>query len=115
MTISEIITTELLERYQIRHRPTARRYVSLVAKRRPAPTTRKAASSPKIVARPALKIAPVIRPPMLPNSQTTGLNPKIDVTKGHNFRLDNFNLKPEFTDKQIEIVMKSRKNEKRSF
>ena len=106
MKISEIITEELLERYQYRRRPTSRRYLPKTVAHRAPPQ--------RVIARPATKITPG-KNPVLPNSQTTGLNPKVDVTNGHNFKLDNFNLKPEFTDREIEIAMKSRNNDKRVF
>jgi len=62
--------------------------------------------------RPDLK---AVKQPITSKSQTTGLNPKIDPINGFNFRLNQTNVKPEFTDKEIEIEMKSRNNNKRSF
>ncbi len=117
MKINEIITKELLERYRYKHRPVARKYVApKIAPRRPASAHRKQATSPKNVAKPAPKMAPVInRQSMAPTNQTTGLNPKIDLTKGNNFQLNNHNIRPELTDKEIEMAMQSRNNDKRSF
>ena len=109
MKINEIITKDLLERYRYR-RPVARRYVApKIAPRRPVP-------SPKIVVRPAPKIAPVInRQSMASTNQTTGLNPKIDLTKGYNFQLNNRNIRPELTDREIEMAMQSRNKDNTSF
>ena len=106
MKINEIITKELLERYRYKHRPVARKYVApKIAPRRPAP-------SPKIVVRPA----PVInRQSMASTNQTTGLNPKIDLTKGYNFQLNNRNIRPELTDREIEMAMQSRNKDNTSF
>ena len=108
MKINEIITKELLERYQYRVRPAVKRYVHRPI-RKPAQTT------PKAINRPAPKTQLVINRRPAPNTQTTGLNPKINMLDGPNFQLNNRNIKPEYTDKEIQLAMKSRNNEKRSF
>ena len=94
MKINEIITKELLERYRNKH-PMVRRY----AHKKPpvAPHTIKPFYPPKpasIAPKPVTKT---------PNPLTTGSNPTVDMMKAPNFKLNDRNIRPEFTelDKKI--------------
>jgi hypothetical protein len=110
MKIKEIITAELLERYQYRLKPVvARRYVSRPAPRRPVAS-----------AKPITKLLPLPKPKPLPArpqsakkqmvaaSQTKGLNPKIDIQNGSDFKLDNFNPMSPMTDVNRKIYAMDR-------
>ena len=103
MKISEIITDELLERYQ-RHR------VAIRAAQRPIVRPLVARVLAKPVTAPARRLQqPIKRPvtqptkPVRKPQQTTGLNPKIDVAYGPNFKRDNINPIPPMTDMDRKI------------
>lgn len=45
-------------------------------------------------------------------SQTSGINPKIDIQNGPDFKLKDRYVMPELSDKEIEIEMKKKPNGK---
>ena len=94
MKINEVITSEMLARYQYSRRPIARKPLRM-------PIVRPV-MAPKPLPRPK-PLAPLPKPKPVRNSkvhasQTRGLNPRIDVTKGPGFKLDNTNIIAPVTD-----------------
>ncbi len=100
MKIKEIITDELLERYQYRRRSVARR-----AAHRPIVRSVVTPKPVKVPVRRVLQQQPMkrsvtqpvkpVRTSMVSKSQTTGLNPKVDPMKGPSFKLDDRNIMPK--------------------
>ena len=91
MKIKDIITQELIERIMVRYPISAlpvRRYVNRIRSvpRRPQPQVRKPS-----------ELKPMTSYYM---RQSQHSNPKIDVTKGPNFKLDNFNAMPELSPEE---------------
>jgi hypothetical protein len=109
MKIKEIITDELLERYQYRRRSVARR-----AAHRPIV---RSAVTPKPVKAPAHRVlqqqpmkrsvTQPVKKPSISKIRTMGLNPKIDSMNGPNFKLDDRNILPQF-EKNFGINDKSK-------
>lgn len=93
MKITEVITSEMLARYQYSRRPIPRKPLRMPIVRpvmapKPFPRT-------KPLAKPLPK---PVRNSKVHASQTRGLNPRIDVTKGPGFKLDNTNIIAPVTD-----------------
>ena len=101
MKIKEIITDELLERYQCRRRSVARRAAHRPIVRsaftpKPVKVPAHRVLQQQTIKRPVTQRAKPVKKPMVPKSQTMGLNPKIDSMKGPNFKLDDRNILPQF-------------------
>ena len=101
MKINEIITDELLERYQsrIRHavvrRTVPRPIIRSIATPKPVP-------GPKSLPKPKPLLNPFKKSLVAP-SQTKGINPNKDITKGPDFKLDQFNPIHPMTDIEKKI------------
>ena len=105
--IANYSNNEVAEGYLYR-RPVNRRRAVLPTRSRPARTIKKR-PTPNIVPvrpfpiRPELKTA---KNSMSSKSQTTGTNPKVDPLKGYIAKLDNRNVFPLISKKDIEIERK---------
>ena len=114
MKINEVLTTELLEKfYRYQGKPLTRSYAPRMANRRTTSTPRKSAQSPKIIARPT--VAPVIKKTVNKSILPKNQNSYLDFTMGNNFKLNDRNIKPELTDKEIQSAMRARNNDRRTF
>jgi hypothetical protein len=120
--LSDAIWEALVEKYvandidegYVYRRPFARR-------RNPMPT--RSGSARTLKRKPALKMPvkpfPIrsekasVNKTKIPPSQTSGINPKIDIQNGPDFKLKDRYVMPELSDKDIEIEMKKKPNGRR--
>ena len=109
--IANYSSIDVAEGYLYR-RPVSRRRAVLPTRSRPARTINKR-PTPHIVpvkpfpTRPELKS---VKNSMSSKSQTTGTNPKVDPLKGYIAKLDNRNVFPLISKKDIEIEIRKRPN-----
>ena len=100
----QAIPNDLDEAYRRQVLRTPVRPVKYVPKPRPLPKPKPLYSKPQ----PA-------RTSMISRSQTNGINPKVDVTKGKGFKLNNFNPIPPMTDLDRRLYDMNNGQKKSSF
>ena len=75
---------------------------------------RKAGPARTMIRKPVIPVRKVVKTARAvqkqPISKVAAKDPKVDVTKGPNFKLDSINVFPEISKKDIEIEMRKRPN-----
>lgn len=99
MKMTEIIDDRLLEQLQYGYIPDISVGLTKMVARRRLKSSKVMPSNKAGASKNTHAVAnKPFRKPIDSINQVTGLNPEIDVTKGTNFKLDNYNIRPEMTD-----------------
>ena len=108
--VDKYVANDIDEGYVYR-RPFARRRYPMPTRSGPARTLKRK-PAPKVPVKP-FPIRPAQTPvnkTKISPSQTSGLNPKIDIQNGPDFKLKDRYVMPELSDKDIEIEMRKKPN-----